>query len=233
MDNVSFNRGAKQKGFDDGRESPPSLPMRPMGNGWPEDEEVNMARNQESNNEWKSASAFPAFFSPQPLPIVEISPPDIARRPTGELGGAIQADKRKEITRRETFEDGFSRNGRHLLIALRNARERPDGRDANRRACQGSTLGAEFNCKLSFGPWPGNRFYGWQTPRVLMAPLLTSISICRIGLFDRRLRRRPCPPISPRPVLLRSSRLGNRAQAQGRGREIPNPWEGRELCGRP
>src|SRR3984893_13651610 len=92
--------------------------------------------------------------------IVEISPPDIARRRIANWG-AIQADNVR-ITRRETFEYGFQAR-RHLLIAYERA-ERDDG-DTLIEGLPKSTL-REFNCKLSFVP-AGHRFYGWQTPRVL------------------------------------------------------------------
>ena len=55
--------------------------------------------------------------------IVEISPPDIARRRLANWG-AIQADTVK-VTRRETFEYGFQAQ-RHLLIAYERA-ERHEG----------------------------------------------------------------------------------------------------------
>jgi AraC family transcriptional regulator len=92
--------------------------------------------------------------------IVEISPPDIARRRMANWG-AIQADTVR-VTRRETFEYGF-RARRHLLIAYERA-ERDDG-ETLIEGLPKSTL-REFNCKLSFVP-AGHRFYGWQTPRVL------------------------------------------------------------------
>jgi AraC family transcriptional regulator len=92
--------------------------------------------------------------------IVEISPPDIARRRLAHWG-AIQADNVR-ITRRETFECGFQAQ-RHLLIAYERA-ERNDG-ETLIEGLPKSTL-REFNCKLSFVP-AGHRFYGWQTPRVL------------------------------------------------------------------
>jgi AraC family transcriptional regulator len=92
--------------------------------------------------------------------IVEISPPDIARRRLANWG-AIQADTVK-VTRRETFEYGFQAR-RHLLIAYERA-ERDDG-ETLIEGLPKSTL-REFNCKLSFVP-AGHRFYGWQTPRVL------------------------------------------------------------------
>jgi AraC family transcriptional regulator len=103
-----------------------------------------------------SLSGLPSF----PLSVVEISPPDIARRRLKNWG-AIQADTVK-VTRRETFEDGFQAR-RHLLIAYERA-ERDDG-ETLIEGLPKSTL-REFNCKLSFVP-AGHRFYGWQTPRVL------------------------------------------------------------------
>jgi AraC family transcriptional regulator len=92
--------------------------------------------------------------------IVEISPPDIARRRLASWG-AIQADN-VNVTRRETFEYGFQ-SRRHLLIAYERA-ERDDG-ETLIEGLPKSTL-REFNCKLSFVP-AGRRFYGWQRPRVL------------------------------------------------------------------
>jgi AraC family transcriptional regulator len=92
--------------------------------------------------------------------VVEISPPDIARRRSASWG-AIQADNVK-ITRRETYEYGFQAR-RHLLIAYERA-ERDDG-ETLIEGLPKSTL-REFNCKLSLVP-AGHRFYGWQTPRVL------------------------------------------------------------------
>jgi AraC family transcriptional regulator len=92
--------------------------------------------------------------------IVEISPPDIARRRLAHWG-AIQADNVR-ITRRETFEYSFQAR-RHLLIAYERA-ERHDG-ETLIEGLPKSTL-REFNCKLSFVP-AGHRLYGWQAPRVL------------------------------------------------------------------
>src|SRR5881227_4092343 len=103
-----------------------------------------------------SLSGLPSF----PLSVVEISPPDIARRRLKNWG-AIQADTVK-VTRRETFEDSFQAR-RHLLIAYERA-ERHEG-ETLIEGLPKSTL-REFNCKLSFVP-AGHRFYGWQTPRVL------------------------------------------------------------------
>jgi AraC family transcriptional regulator len=99
-------------------------------------------------------------FSSSAPSIVEISPPDIARRRLANWG-AIQADT-VTVTRRETFEYGFQAR-RHLLIAYERA-ERDDG-ETLIEGLPKSTL-REFNCKLSFVP-AGHRFYGWQTPRVL------------------------------------------------------------------
>jgi AraC family transcriptional regulator len=101
----------------------------------------------------------PGFRSSAPS-VVEISPPDIARRQLASWG-AIQADNVK-ITRRETYEYGFQ-SRRHLLIAYERA-ERDDG-ETLIEGLPKSTL-REFNCKLSLVP-AGHRFYGWQTPRVL------------------------------------------------------------------
>ncbi|SDT50120.1 AraC family transcriptional regulator [Bradyrhizobium canariense] len=99
-------------------------------------------------------------FCPSLPSIVEISPPDIARRRLAHWG-SIQADNVR-ITRRETFEYGFQAR-RHLLIAYERA-ERDDG-ETLIDGLPKSTL-REFNCKLSFVP-AGRRFYGWQAPRVL------------------------------------------------------------------
>ena len=123
------------------------------------------------------------------LPIVEISPPDIARRRLANWG-TIQADNVR-VTRRETFEDGFQAR-RHLLIAYERA-ERFDG-ETLIEGLPKSTL-REFNCKLSFVP-AGHRFYGWQTPRVLMR--VTYFYIDLPGrLFDRESGI-GCPKVSPR-----------------------------------
>jgi AraC family transcriptional regulator len=124
-----------------------------------------------------------------PLPIVEISPPDIARRRLADWG-AIQADN-VEVTRRETFEDRFQAR-RHLLIAYERA-ERHDG-ETLIEGLPKSTL-REFNCKLSFVP-AGHRFYGWQTPRVL-----TRFTCFYIELPDRLFDREygvGGPAFSPR-----------------------------------
>src|SRR4030081_3201247 len=121
-------------------------------------------------------------------PIVELSPPDIARRRLANWG-AIQADNVR-VTRRETFEDGFQAQ-RHLLIAYERA-ERHDG-ETLIEGLPKSTL-REFNCKLSFVP-AGHRFYGWQTPRVL-----TRVTYIYVDLPDRSDRETgiACAAISPR-----------------------------------
>jgi AraC family transcriptional regulator len=124
-----------------------------------------------------------------PLPIVAISPPDIARRHLANWG-RIQADNVR-VTRRETFEDGFQAQ-RHLLIAYERA-ERHDG-ETLIEGLPKSTL-REFNCKLSFVP-AGHRFYGWQRPRVL-----TRVTYIYIDLPDRLFDRGSglaCPALSPR-----------------------------------
>jgi AraC family transcriptional regulator len=130
----------------------------------------------------------PAFPAPPPS-IVEISPPDIARRRLANWG-AIQADTVK-VTRRETFEYGFQAR-RHLLIAYERA-ERHDG-ETLIEGLPKSTL-REFNCKLSLVP-AGHRFYGWQRPRVL-----TRVTYFYIDLQDRLFDLEssiPCPMIGPR-----------------------------------
>ena len=132
-----------------------------------------------------SLSGFPS----SPPSIVEISPPDIARRRLANWG-AIQADTVK-VTRRETFEDGFQAR-RHLLIVHERA-ERHDG-ETLIEGLPKSTL-REFNCKLSFVP-AGHRFYGWQTPRVL-----TRVTYFYIDLQDRLFDLESgitCPTIGPR-----------------------------------
>ncbi len=130
----------------------------------------------------------PPFPSSAPS-IVEISPPDIARRRLTNWG-AIQADAVK-VTRRETFEYGFQAR-RHLLIVYERA-ERDDG-ETLIEGLPKSTL-REFNCKLSFVP-AGHRFYGWQTPRVL-----TRVTYFYIDLQDPWFDLESgvtCPTISPR-----------------------------------
>ena len=124
-------------------------------------------------------------FLPSSGPIVQITPPDIARRRLASWG-VIQADTVK-VTRRETFEDAFQA-GRHLLIAYERA-ERDDG-ETHIEGLPKSTL-REFNCKLSFVP-AGHRFYGWQRPRVL-----TRVTYFYIDSQDRSFGLDP-PRISPR-----------------------------------
>jgi AraC family transcriptional regulator len=121
--------------------------------------------------------------------IVQISPPDIARRRLANWG-AIQADEVK-VTRRETFEYGFQAR-RHLLIAYERA-ERHEG-ETLIEGLPRSTL-REFNCKLSFVP-AGHRFYGWETPRVL-----TRVTYFYIDFQNRLFHPGSgigCPTISPR-----------------------------------
>jgi AraC family transcriptional regulator len=121
--------------------------------------------------------------------IVEISPPDIARRRLANWG-AIQADTVK-VTRRETFEYRFQAR-RHLLIAYERA-ERHEG-ETLIEGLPKSTL-REFNCKLSFVP-AGHQFYGWQTPRVLTRVTYFYIDL-QDPLFDLDSGI-ACPTISPR-----------------------------------
>jgi len=120
-----------------------------------------------------------------PQPIVQITPPDIARRRPANWG-VVQADAVK-VTRRETFEDAFQAR-RHLLIAYERA-ERDDG-ETHIEGLPKSTL-REFNCKLSLVP-AGHRFYGWQRPRVL-----TRVTYFYIDSQDRWFGLDP-PTISPR-----------------------------------
>ncbi|MEH2470773.1 AraC family transcriptional regulator [Nitrobacteraceae bacterium AZCC 2161] len=124
-----------------------------------------------------------------PSSIVEISPPDIARRRLANWG-AIQADTVK-VTRRETFECGFQAR-RHLLIAYERA-ERHDG-ETLIEGLPKSTL-REFNCKLSFVP-AGHRFYSWQMPRVLTRVTYFYIDL-KNPLFDLESGI-TCPTIGPR-----------------------------------
>jgi AraC family transcriptional regulator len=121
--------------------------------------------------------------------IVEISPPDIARRRLANWG-AIQADAVK-VTRRETFEYRFQAR-RHLLIAYERA-ERHEG-ETHIEGLPKSTL-REFNCRLSFVP-AGHQFYGWQTPRVLTRVTYFYIDL-QDPLFDLDSGI-ACPSISPR-----------------------------------
>jgi AraC family transcriptional regulator len=135
------------------------------------------------------SSINPSGFHSSRRSIVEISPPDIARRRLANWG-AIQADTVK-VTRRGTFEYGFQAR-RHLLIAYERA-ERHEG-ETLIEGLPRSTL-REFNCKLSFVP-AGHRFYGWETPRVL-----TRVTYFYIDLQDPLFDSEPgitCPTISPR-----------------------------------
>jgi AraC family transcriptional regulator len=160
---------------------PPSLAM----GGRMLAEDKGQCPHQEST---VSGIGIPGVPSPL-LPIVKLSPPDIARRRLADWG-AIQADNVR-VTRRETFEDSFQAR-RHLLIAYERA-ERHDG-ETLIEGLPKSTL-REFNCKLSFVP-AGHRFYGWQTPRVL-----TRFTYFYIELPDRPFDRE-CriggPAFSPR-----------------------------------
>jgi AraC family transcriptional regulator len=128
-------------------------------------------------------------FSPRPRSIVEISPPDIARRRLANWG-AIQADT-VNVTRRETFEYGFHAR-RHLLIAYERA-ERDDGETLIEGLPKSTQR--EFNCKLSFVP-AGHRFCERQRPRVL-----TRVTCFYIDLQDPLFYPESgftCPTISPR-----------------------------------
>jgi len=131
----------------------------------------------------------PSDFHRSHRPIVEISPPDIARRRLASWR-AIQADTVKVI-RRGSLEYGFQAR-RHLLIAHERA-ERHEG-ETLIEGLPKSTL-REFNCKLSFVP-AGHRFYGWETPRVLTRVTYFYIDL-QDPLFDPRSSI-PCPLISPR-----------------------------------
>jgi AraC family transcriptional regulator len=110
--------------------------------------------------EMKGIDINPSSLHSSHRSVVEITPPDIARRRL-ENWGAIQADT-VEVIRRGTFEYRFQAR-RHLLIAYERA-EREEG-ETFIDGLPKSTL-REFNCKLSFVP-AGHRFYGWETPRVL------------------------------------------------------------------
>lgn len=128
-------------------------------------------------------------FPSSPPEIVQISPPDIARRRLANWA-AIQAEA-VNLTRRETFEYGFQAQ-RHLLIAYERA-ERDDG-ETLIEGLPKSTL-REFSCRLSFVP-AGHRFYGWQAPRVL-----TRVTYFYIDLQDRLFDPEfgiACPTIRPR-----------------------------------
>src|SRR5580704_8233596 len=131
----------------------------------------------------------PADVASSAPSIVEISPPDIARRRLANWG-AIQADTVR-ITRRETFEYGFQAR-RHLLIAYERA-ERHEGETLIEGLPKSTQR--EFNSKLSFVP-AGHRFYGWETPRVL-----TRVTYFYLDLQDRLFHPESgiiSPTISPR-----------------------------------
>jgi AraC family transcriptional regulator len=131
----------------------------------------------------------PSGFRSALPPIVDISPPDIARRRLANWG-AIQVDTVK-ITRRERFECGFQAQ-RHLLIAYERA-ERHEG-ETLIEGLPKSHL-REFNCKLSFVP-AGHRFYGWQTPRVLTRMTYFYIDL-KHPLYETDSGA-GCPAMSPR-----------------------------------
>jgi AraC family transcriptional regulator len=128
-------------------------------------------------------------FRPSLPSIVEISPPDIARRRLASWG-AIQVDT-VNVTRRETFEYRFQAR-RHLLIAYERAE-----RDEGETLIEGlpKSTSREFNCKLSLVP-AGHRFYGWQTPRVLTRVTYFYIDL-QNPVFDPDSGI-ACPIISPR-----------------------------------
>ena len=112
---------------------------------------------------------------PSPPPsIVEISPPDIARRRLANWGSNTGGQRAKSPGAR--LSKTVFRLERHLLIAYERA-ERHDG-ETLIEGLPKSTL-REFNCKLSFVP-AGHRFYGWQTPRVL-----TRVTYFYVDLQDR------------------------------------------------
>ena len=154
--------------------------------------------------------------------IVELSPPDIARRRLVDWG-VIQADTVR-VTRRETFECGFQAR-RHLLIAYERA-ERNDG-ETLIEGLPKSTL-REFNCKLSVVP-AGHRFYGWQTPRVLTRVTYFYIDL-QDSLFDREsgIAR---PAISPRLFFFDQAVWDTALKLKA---EVGNsdPWS-RAICGGP
>src|ERR1700686_5741161 len=148
-----------------------------------------MASSTTSAERLRDIGIKPSGFRSSLRSIVDISPPDIARRRLANWG-AIQADTVK-ITRRETFEYGFQAR-RHLLIVDERA-ERHDG-ETLIEGLPKSTL-REFNCKLSFVP-AGHRFYGWQRPRVLTRVTYFYIDL-QDPLFDLESGI-PCPTIGPR-----------------------------------
>jgi len=93
-------------------------------------------------------------------PLVEFSPPSIARRHVAMFNG-MQTDS-VEVLRREPYEYGLIAN-RHMLIMCERA-ERDDGETVV-EGLPRSTL-HRLTRKLSFVP-AGHRFSGWQKPRNL------------------------------------------------------------------
>jgi AraC-like DNA-binding protein len=157
--------------------------IRSIENGWPPDGANTRVGGTRMGD---IGTSVPGLSSPS---IVQISPPDIARRRLSTWGG-IQADN-VQVTRRETFEYGFQ-DRRDLLIVHERA-ERHDG-ETFIEGLPKSTL-REFNCRLSFVP-AGHRFYGWQTPRVLTRVTYLYIDL-QHPLFDLDSGI-ACPTISPR-----------------------------------
>jgi AraC family transcriptional regulator len=106
------------------------------------------------------ASSAESNFPPLPSPLVNISPPEIAKRRStiwsGLRGETVQ------IMRHTQFEYGF-RAPWHLLIAAEVA-ERYDGESFVEGLAR-STL-RDFTHKLTFVP-AGHVFRGWQRPRAL------------------------------------------------------------------
>ncbi len=91
-------------------------------------------------------------FPPAPPPIVEISPPDIARRRLANWG-AVQADAVK-VTRRETFEYGFQAR-RHLLVVAQNdMMARRLSRGCQNRPCA-SSIASSASCLPGIGSTVG------------------------------------------------------------------------------
>jgi AraC family transcriptional regulator len=95
-----------------------------------------------------------------PCPVVQFTPPDIARRQIIAWSG-FQTEA-VELTRREPFEYGFKARC-HLLIMSELA-ERDDG-ETRIEGLPRSTL-QEFSHKLSLVP-SGHEYFGWQKPREL------------------------------------------------------------------
>jgi len=93
-------------------------------------------------------------------PVVQFSPPDIARRHIATFNG-MQTDA-VHVVRREPYEYGYTAT-RHLLILCERS-ERDDG-ETFVEGLPKSTL-HRLSGKLSFVP-AGHRFGGWQKPRSL------------------------------------------------------------------